>query len=162
MTDVEHNRRFDDRDRALNTKIDQLERDYQILMQKVTLLEASVQVVKLEQTHLKELMDSRLKVIEKSQELQLVKMDQLSKEVIGMGNDVDKTPAGRTLQRSIEAVTTTVEAHTIALEKQTKVQTEIELWQKGIDSVIAILKWMGPVGIVALALTLLRMAKLIP
>jgi len=162
LEETPHARRIDDRDRMLHTRLDQMERDYMSLVNKVTALEFGMQSIKSEQGHLKDLMDARLKVIEKSQELQLTKLDQLSANITSMASDVEKTPAGRTLQNMIQTMAMTVDSHGTTLARHADVHNEIILWQKSVDSVISVMKWMGPTGIIALGLTLLRMAKIIP
>lgn len=151
----ELNRRIEDRDRALNMRLDQLERGYQEMSNKVTQLESSVNVVKLEQSHLKELFEARLRIIEKNQEIQIHKFDKLGDDITNMASDITKSPAGRfvtetisTLQKSVTEQATTIQKH--------------QDWQKEIEGVLNILKWIGAGGLVALGMAILRLLKALP
>ena len=150
-------RRQDDRDRFINSRIDILERTVDKLTSSVGHLEGSIATVKLEQSHLKELMDARLRIIEKNQELGMAQMTQISRDIVQMGSDITKTPAGQLLNSYIETVRTQVEDQASKLREQTATQAELTTWQNRVDGVLFVLKWTGAGGIIALVITVLRM-----
>ena len=162
MESLDQNRRSEDRDRALNERLDRMDRENQSLSHQVTALEASVQIVKLEQLHLKELIDSRFKAIEKSQELQLSETKSLSAMITAMADDPGKSPAGRSLHNLIATVAQTVDVHSIKLEEHSTVHQEILKWQDQVNGVLGILKWVGAGGVVAVIIEGIRLLKYLP
>jgi hypothetical protein len=151
----DHQRRSEDRDRELNHRLDQLEKAYSTLTATVTQLETSVNVVKLEQSHLKEIFDSRMRILEKGQELQLTKIDQVSRDIQLMGSDAEKTPAGRSMIGNLH----TVQASCDELGEKVAIHKE---WMDRVDGVLTILKWVGAGGLVALGISILRLLKMLP
>lgn len=149
------NRRSEDRDRMLTQRLEQLEASHAALTRNVAELQSGVNVVKLEQVHLKELLTSQLKIIEKAQELQLSRTEQLSKDIQTMSSDAERTPMGRDLGGKIEQVQIEVVEHR---EKH----DQIERWKNQIDGAILLLKWIGAAGLVSLGLTILRWIKMLP
>jgi len=158
---VDYSRRHEDRDRMLNQRLDQLERESRDLSVKVTSIEGSMRTVTLEQSHLKELLTARLLLIERTQEIGNGKIDTLSQNITLMASDVDKSPMGRSLRdgnRVLEANMSEQNDKMEALERDLR---ERKLWQDRVDTVIGILKWIGAGGLVALLLALLQVFGII-
>lgn len=151
-------RRQDDRDKYITSRVEALERAVDRLTLGSTHLEQSVATVKLEQSHLKELMDARLRIIEKNQEFGIAQMNQIAKDIVGMGSDVQRTPAGQILNGYIEAVRVQVLEHAEKISEQSIAQRSLTTWQNRVDGVLYALKWMGAGGVAALIITLVRLA----
>lgn len=154
MTD-QHERRFDDRDRLLNDRLDAMEHDHQQLRHQVTAIDARINIVQLEQTHLKDLFDARLKVIERTMEMQLTEIKSIGLNISKMGDSPDGTPMGRTMLTEVHQVRATCDEHHDTL-------TSLKDWQTRVDGVLVILKWIGAGGLVALGITLLRLLRMLP
>ncbi len=150
-----YSRRFEDRDGALNKRLDQMERAHEHLQNTVSSLETKLNVVGLEQTHLKDMVDARLRVIEKSQELQVAKIDGIGKDILAMGSDVDKTPVGRTLRDAITSLGRDTDS-------QRKDVIDLVNWKNRAEGSIMLLKFVSGSGVVALAIMLLRVLKVLP
>jgi hypothetical protein len=144
----------------LANRLDQMEKEYQALVHTVTTLEHSITVVKIEQSHLKDLVSARLSVIEKSQELQMAKMDQIGNNIIAMGGDPDKTPAGRTILNLLATQAHTVDDHSSRLADHNEVHRAIQQWQDRVDGVLYTLKWLGAGGLAALVLAILNVLRM--
>ncbi len=155
MTEEQYSRRFEDRDGALNKRLDQMERAHEHLQNTVSSLETKLNIVGLEQTHLKDMVDARLRVIEKSQELQVAKIDGIGKDILAMGNDVDKTPMGRTLRDSINALSRDTDS-------QAKDVSDLVNWKNRAEGSIMLLKFVSSGGVIALVIMLLRVLKVLP
>jgi chromosome segregation ATPase len=146
---MEEQRRHDDRDRMLNQKLDHMERENQSLHRLATALETAVNTVKLEQTHLRDLFDARFRVVEKGAELQLSETKQIAKDIQMMGSDVDKSPATRSLQQQLDEQREKLNAHEDA-------HTRLRDWQNQVEGVLAIVKWIGAGGVLAIIIAVIR------
>lgn len=151
--DEDLSRRADDR--VMNSRLELLDQGYQSLNAKVLQLEASINVVKLEQSHFRELFESRFKIIERGQELAISKIDSIQKEIAAMADGPERTPMGRALAHDIKTANGTLDG---LLDDQ----KALKEWQLRVDSIISVLKWMGGAGVGALLLGLLRMLKMVP
>lgn len=160
MTD--HERRFGDRDGMLNDRLDSIEKDYQQMARQVTALEAKLSIVQLEQGHLKDLFDARLKVLEKSMELQLAETKGIALNIQQMGSDTDKTPAGRIVQGQLGSIRATLDEQCDTIKSHELIHTALKDWQLRVEGVLILLKWIGAGGLVALGLSLLKLLKVIP
>ncbi len=150
-----YSRRFEDRDGALNKRLDLMEHAHERLQNTVSSLETKLNIVGLEQTHLKDMVDARLRVIEKSQELQVAKIDGIGKDILAMGNDVDKTPMGRTLRDAISSLSRDTDA-------QAKDVSDLVNWKNRAEGSIMLLKFVSSGGVIALVIMLLRVLKVLP
>lgn len=151
----EYQRRADDRERELNTRLSHLERSYEELQGTVLKLDATINVVKLEQSHIKELFDARLKTIEKGQELQVAELKGIGVKIEAMASEAEKTPMGRMIVGHISDVQQELGRH------ETKLN-DVQAWQTRVDGVLLMLKFMGASGVAALAVALLRMFHVFP
>jgi chromosome segregation ATPase len=142
-SDESHLRRSEDRDRALNQRLDKLEESYLAMTMTVTKLQTDVNVVKLEQSHLKEIFESRMRVLERGQDLQLSKIDQVSKDLQTIASDIEKTPLGRTLTGYIHDLQERSNAQALTLKEHENVFQQLVQWQNGIESVLSLFKWIG-------------------
>ncbi len=139
----------DDRDRMLNQKLDRLEYENQILQKQVTALETTINVVKLEQSHLKELFDARFKIIEAAHMAQLNKLEQMSKEIQTMASDVDNSPATRALQVQVNEIRDRV----VMIEEILK---ELRDWKNQVDGALFFLKFATGGSLLALVLAVVK------
>jgi hypothetical protein len=162
MNDDDRLRRYEDRDRMLHTRLEQMEREYQTLSHTVSQLENAVNIVKLEQGHLKDLFSARLSVIEEGNKLQISKIEQLIKDVQAMTSDVDKTPMGRSLNGYIRGVQGQVDEHSEKLQEHARIHADLLKWQDRVEGVLAVLRWIGAGGLIALGISILRMLKILP
>lgn len=152
---IEQQRRIEDRDKMLNTRLDQMDRDQQGLSILVTKLESSLAVVKLEQTHLKELFDARLRVIEQGQALQLSEMKAISVSLSAMSSEPEKTPGGRALRTDMQSLSASIEENRDSLD-------EMKTWKNQVNGVLFALKWVGAGGLLSLLIWVFKAIKLIP
>lgn len=136
-------------------RVQRLERGYAELREAVSKLEATVHTIKTEQVFLRDLMDARLKLIEKSQELGAAKLDALSTSIYNMGADPINTPSGRALQLQL----TEMKGELVAHDKQINGFGE---WKSEFLGGFTVVRWLGVAGLAGLILTLLRMIRLIP
>lgn len=162
MTSEDQTRRLGDRDQMLNGRLDSMEREHQLLRVQVTALESKLNIVQLEQTHLKDLFDARLKVIEKAMEMQLAETKAISVAIQAMGSDPDRTPAGRIIQAEIKSIFASLDETKETINSHIKIHTDLKDWQTRVDSILSVLKWIGAGGLTALGITVLRMLKLLP
>lgn len=136
-------------------RITRLERQQSEVREAVTKLEATVHAVKTEQVFLRDLMDARLKLIEKSQELFAAKLDTLSTQIYNMGADPVNTPSGRALQVQLSSVKSNVDT----LDKQME---GFSTWRSEFLGGFTVVRWLGVAGLVGLIMTILRMVRLLP
>ena len=155
MDDGAFHRRAEDRDRELNARLETLERRYQDLEKAVTGLDATVNLLKVEQKHAGELFDARLRGIEKGQELHTSKLDGLAALITTMASDPDKSPAGKALVAHIADVEGRCAAQAATIEELTK-------WQTRIDGAFLLVKFTGWSGLIALIVLILRALNIIP
>lgn len=157
----------------LNVKMEDLEREMRGLITRQTSLETSVSLVKQEQAHLKELMDARLKVIEKSQEIQLMETRSISANIVTMGSDIDKTPVSRALDSKINGCIASIEEQNERFDHRNNAQNEqfdehmrsysgLLQWRDRVDGVLFFLKWVGAVSLLTLGISILRAFKVLP
>ena len=156
MDEAQQQRRADDRDRQLYARLDQQDKSYAELTSKFVALESSVNVVKIEQGHLKELFEARFKGLERGQELQIEKFDNLANRLLEMSQDAMKSPATRSLHDHITSVDHTCSQILETIETHKKIHTDLKTWQSNVETVLGILKWMGPMGVAGLIIVLLR------
>jgi len=102
--------------------------------------------------HQKELSNAHLRLLERAQELQLAKIEQLSRDIQAMASDVDKSPAGRQVKM-------TLEEHRKAIEEQAGTNAALTTWQNRVDGVLTVLQWVGAGGLIALAISIARFFK---
>jgi len=157
VDESQQQRRSEDRDRDLNGRLDQLEKAYGVLTSQVAKMESSVNIVKLEQTHLKEIFDARLKVIEEGQKTQVLKFDHLADLIVSMSTDVTKSAAGRQVNGYIQQLEATLAQQAETIEKHAETHRKLKEWQDRVDTVIMIMKWIGPMGVVALGIQVIRL-----
>ena len=157
-----HDRRVDDRDRMLNDRLDNMERDHRALVTQVTALESKLNIVQLEQSHLKDLFDARLKVIEKQLEHQLSETKAIAQGIQRMGDSAQNTPAGRAMQGELAQVRATQDEQGDTLKAHAAVHETLKDWQKAVDGVLIIMKWVGAGGLIALGISVLRLLKMLP
>lgn len=150
MADQEHSRRSEDRDRNLNGRLDQMERMYNDLTAKVTQLESSVQFVKLEQGHLKEIFDVRMRGIEKGQEIVLAEMKAIGARIETWATEPEKSVAGRMLKDNLHQISVTCEEHGESIER-------IRTWIGHADGVLLVFKWTGPLGVISLIIWIIKL-----
>lgn len=146
----------------INDRLDVMEKDHRSLVGQVSSLQSDMALVKAEQTHIKELFTARLLLIERSNELQLTRLDQISKDINTMGSDSDKTPMGRQLGSFIRAVQATVDEQGEKLEQHSRVHADLIKWQNSVETVINFIKWVGFIGIVTIGIQILRLFKILP
>lgn len=95
--------------RQLDRRLTDLEKSY-------LQLSAAVQRVEIEQGHVREVLDSRFRALDKGQELLSIKFDKsqdaatlrfeaFTKEILAMGGDPAQSPAGRVVLQQIAQVT---------------------------------------------------------
>jgi chromosome segregation ATPase len=157
----------------LHDRLSHLERDLAELKVTIGELQNGLSLVKVEQGHAKELVSSRLSLIDKSIELLGSKLESLSRDILTMASDADKTPAGRSLLSIVNQTNAlsaenadTIEANaqktvTAVNEQQDQID-ELKTWKNNIEGVVYFLKWLGAAGAIALLATILRALKIIP
>jgi hypothetical protein len=155
MTVEQNDRRVEDRDRVLHSRLDQMERDHQKLTMQVSALDAALGIVKLEQVHLKEIFEAKLNIIQRGQDLQLSEMKQIAKDISTMAAEPEKTPGGRLLRGEIQTVRQTVDGNSSDLR-------QFHDWKANVEGALFILKWMGAGGLISLGIWALRLFRIIP
>lgn len=145
MTHEDQQRRSEDRDRDLNKRLDALER-------KVQELDNSVNSVKQEQTHLKEIFAARFAVIEKGQELGLSELKAIAINIANFTTDPERSPIGRQMLLSYRQLEATCGELQDSIKKH-------EEWQTSVNTVIAIVKWVGISGVVAIIVGIIKLLK---
>jgi len=156
MDEAQQLRRADDRDRVLYSRLDTAERASSELATKFTALESSVNIVKIEQGHLKELFEARFKGLERGQELQIEKFDHLAAQLLDISQDVNKSPATRLLADQIRSVDASCSEALEKIGRHEVIHGELKQWQSNVDTVLGILKWVGAGGIVATIIAIIR------
>jgi len=109
-----------------------------------------VEIMEIEQGHFKELFETRLKAIERAQETQGLKLDQLITSLATISAEIDKSPMGRSLLQHVS------EANNKYTQQEKLIEGMI-VWQNRVDGVLLILKWLGASGLAALAISLIRL-----
>lgn len=151
----EHKRRVDDWDRQLADRLERLERQHDQIRATVVSLENTVNTVKLEQAHMREIVDARLRMIEEAGKLQLVKLDDLKALIGDQAADPRKSPAGREVMTRIDDIEKAFD------ERGVKVDSLVS-WRARAEGAISLLNWVGAAGLVGFGLAMLRILKLIP
>lgn len=149
------NRRTDDQDRRLNERLERLEKQQERTQTSVVALETTVNTVKGEQVHMREIMDARLRMIEDTGKLHTAKLEDLRSLLATMMDSADKSPAGR------EMLTHVRELEKACSEQERRIQ-ELTAWKNKADGILSVAFWLGWSGLAGLALTGLRMLKVLP
>lgn len=139
----------------MNHQDDELSDRLGLLEQKYAALQQSLQRVEMEQSHVREIINSRFDILGKQHDLLLAKFEAVSDRMTQAIGDADKSPMGRSLSSMINGVGGRV----------TQCETDVEdlaRWQTRVDGVLMVLKFMGAGGLAALVLVLLRMMKALP
>jgi hypothetical protein len=151
------------REERLNARLDRIEQESQARDVQVAEISTAINLIKLEQAHFKELFDARLRVIERTQELGLNKIDQLGNSIMGMASASEKSPAGRELKADINVLQTQLDDNRTRLDRHATLHTDVIRWQNRIEGVLALLKWVGlPAGATALLAQVLHALGILP
>lgn len=139
----EFQRRIDDRDQRLHDRIDIVERFIEERARIIDDLAHEIKIVKLEQGHLSKMIDTRLLVMEKSQEMCLVELRGLSTSISNMASDPGSSPAGRVLMSLITLSQNVVKEHTEDLKSARE-------WQDKTEGALALIRWIGVAGLITI------------
>lgn len=120
----------------MEERLVRIDRDIQTSNAALATLEAS-------QAHMRELFDTKLKSIEKSQDLIVSKVDQLTNSLTLISSEINKSPLGRALMDHINDVEAKV-------NNQRSILDNIISWQNNIEGVLKFWKFVGAAGIIAL------------
>lgn len=147
MDDNTLTRRADDRDREFTKRLDRVDEANRTLTTDITSLGTKIAVMTVEQEKLSELFDVRFKILEKDQTIVLAKVEGVSKDIaslrhdiVTMASDTENSPAGKALMFRIDNVVTDVESHRSQL-------TAMNDWQKQIEGVLNVVKFIGLSGL---------------
>ena len=161
MDDLAHQRRSSDQNQQLNDRLDRLEKQQERFQVTVGALENSVNTVKMEQAHTRELVDARLRMIEKAGELHAAKIDDIRLLITQQGDAAERTPSGRQLLTKITDVEQDlISVHATSGKHDMRLSSHDE-WQNQMKGSISTALWLssgGLAGFVGLLLWLIQMA----
>lgn len=135
------------REDQIDYRVVQLEKNYLDMHQSVLDLKSSMGLLEVGQKHQAELLDYRFRSLENVQALLMSKVDSIDKGIQSMASDVTKSPAGRELKAELETVTASV--------------VSLTTWKSNVDGILNVMKFLGPMGLVAFLLALARLAGLL-
>lgn len=136
-----------------------LERRVIMLERQTEQFKAALQRVELEQAHVREVIDSRFRALDKGQEMLLLKFDGLAAQIVRMSGDPTETPAGRVLAERLEAVKGETERRIGEMEAKVKGFDELKTQADQLKGGLALAQNSGIAGIL-LALAGLGIAAL--
>src|ERR1051325_2619249 len=94
-TTDEPRRRSEDVNRELYGRLDGMERENAALKMEVVTLNGSLKLMNAEATHLKEIFEARMRILEKGQDLIGSQMAGIAKDLTVMTSEPEKSPMGQ-------------------------------------------------------------------
>lgn len=158
----EHTRRSDDRDRMLNGRLDNIEREYQTLYRTVVGVQSDIALIKQDTGHLKDLVNARIATLERTLELAITKLEALSANLQAMASEPERMPATKMLKQEITQMHAELDENRDKLAEHARAHTNLQTWRNQVEGALQVFKYLGIGTVIWIAVSVLRALKVIP